>query len=406
MKKITWAGLILSLACATAPAATNKADVAGDAMPQEPGAHKRVPCPDNPKLTVDVYVPKAYAEKPAARLPVLFISSPSRNPGFRGLESWAEAQEVVLVGINESKNGDWAPIIAAQEAAWNALKPMRIHPCLRFATGFSGGGCASAEFAKRHPKDFAGVVLQCHSGFDAKTPGHIAAGFIGGIKDTTHPDSAVRGAAAEARRSGHYVQEEHPDRGHAWAPTPMVARMLTNQLTVARLTHPGIPEKERKAALEEIGKTLTALRENPADEAGRAKLDALLDPEELKSKPFRAPALELWCAARLHSLEALTGREAMRACTEPTTDARFAECRGKPRAAFDAFRKKLEADPELKGEFAAWREYERLRDALAKAARANAKPKELAALRDKLAALAKKSPGTLAAERCAETAGA
>lgn len=394
---------VAALMLAAAPVAVAKGEekpgaaAAATAMPGEPGRHKRVACPKDPKLTVDIFLPAAYGEKKRELFPVLFLSSPNANPGFLGLEPWAEAHEVILVAINDSKNGDWAPIFAAQEAAWDAVKGLRAHPYLRFATGFSGGGAASAAFAAHHPKEFAGVLLQCHSAFGAKMPRHVSAGFVGGLKDTTHPDSAVRDAATAARAGGRYVQECHPDMGHGWAPKEVTGRIIANQLMVARLSHPGIPEKERQAELARIQKLVASLATETDTAAVCEKLDPLLEPDEFKGKPFRVQALDLWCAARLKEIEALKGDAAFEASKDEVTLARFAECRGKPRAGIDALKRKLDADPALKAENVAWKDYERLSDALDKAQRAGAKPKEVSAIKDKLSALVKKHEGTYAA---------
>ena len=56
--------------------------------PKTPGSYKGNKCDNGSKWTFDVYIPKAYAEKPEKHFPVLYISSPSANPGFRKLEKW------------------------------------------------------------------------------------------------------------------------------------------------------------------------------------------------------------------------------------------------------------------------------------------------------------------------------
>ena len=65
--------------------------------PEKPGSHKKNKCDNGSKYTFDVYIPKAYAEKSDRHFPVLYLSSPGANPGFRKLEKWAEENEFLLI---------------------------------------------------------------------------------------------------------------------------------------------------------------------------------------------------------------------------------------------------------------------------------------------------------------------
>lgn len=385
--------------------------VAGS-VPTTPGAHKKLPCPKNPKLTYDIYLPKGYSavagSAPVEGYPALFISSPGANPGFRGYEAWADANGVLLVGINDSRNGDWKPIIEAQDAVLDAVKAYRIHPCLRFATGQSGGGQASGLLTASHPKEFAGALLQCHSVFEGMTTkppaSHLCYGFIGGLKDTTHPDSVVREGAARARKTGHYVQEEHLDMGHVWGPKDVVGRMLSNMLTYARMTHPGLSVAEKKNA-EKLPDSLIASALAESDPVKACSLvDPLVSIDAFKSKPFRAPALDAWCSARAKTIDALSGLAAFEALVDKDTRERFDDSRGKSKPAVDALRKKIESDPALKTEVPAWKDFQKLTDAYDRENARSMNAKSLKDWKTKFSKFSKKFEGTFAATKAGELA--
>ena len=68
-------------------------------QPSDPGAHKKIKCIDG-MHTFDLYLPEAYKSKPAKKFPVLYLSSPGSNPGFRKLDKWANEKEFILICIN------------------------------------------------------------------------------------------------------------------------------------------------------------------------------------------------------------------------------------------------------------------------------------------------------------------
>jgi hypothetical protein len=151
--------------------------------------------------TWDCYVPKGYGERADERFPALYISNPSGNPGFRSLEAWADRRGVLLITINDSKNGPSEPNIVAQDAVLaESEKNLRLHPCLRYATGQSGAGAASIMLVNRYPDRFAGVMVQVHSA--GPPPKHVAVVYVGGRTDDTHPWSAVKGAYDTAKSTG------------------------------------------------------------------------------------------------------------------------------------------------------------------------------------------------------------
>jgi len=295
--------------------------------------------------------------------------------------------------------------VEAQEAVLDAVKGLRIHPGLRFATGFSGAAAASSAMALRHPESFAGVLLQCHSGFPAGAPKHLSVAFVGGVKDTTHPDKYVRSAATNAARGDRYCRQAHLDMGHDWAPVGTTAPMLTHMLTYARLTHPSLSPKERAMASVEAEALVKKAAAAAASAESMESLDPLLCVGELKNKSFRARALDLWCAARAAQIDGMPGKDAFAALSDNLTKKRFDECRGPSAKTVENLRKKLRADTSLKNEFVAWKEFEPIRDAYERLTRGiydkgsvkKVSRKDFIAINLKLESLVKKHAGTHAA---------
>jgi hypothetical protein len=266
-----------------------------------PGAHKRLTCETAPQLTWDVYIPKAYAERPQERFPALYISSAGGNPGFWGFESFAERQGVLIIGINDSKNGDWAPIHAAQEAVLASSKArLRIHRLLRFATGNSGGAYASAALAKKCGDEFGGILFQINSQRELAPLKHICCAYLAGEKDTVYSINSVRGDYESARSAGNPVRIiTYPDKGHDGMPRDDQVAMLDWMLEYQRYGHPKMNAEEAKAAqaglVERVIK-ITAL-ESVADRAEQA--DALLQSPVVAKGKQGAELSRLWCVAAI-----------------------------------------------------------------------------------------------------------
>lgn len=343
--------------------AAEKAPAVVTETPEKPGAYKNLPCRKNPKLTYNILLPKGYDADAKARFPAFIISSPGGNPGWLGMEKWADANGVVLVGINDSKNGDWAPVFAAQDAVWSSLEAYRIHPALRFATGQSGGAWASVKLSQRYPKAIAGVILQCHSGNGDIPARGCCAALIGGIKDTTHPDSIVREAASKWRNAGYYVQEEHLDMGHVWAPHDVIERMLANMLFYARMTNSGLSPEEKKAAAALPAALLAKAAAESDPGRAAALVSPLVDVEEFRTQTFYPNAMTAWCDARAKELSGKADvKNAFEAYADETTYRRFNEAPGASGAAVKALQKKFSGDAALKAENAALPEFVKLRE--------------------------------------------
>lgn len=408
MKKIIPTTLALLIAVGMSPlhAAKNAGGKSADKsaaapgvaaeLPTEPGAHKRLPCAKDPKLTFDLYLPKAYAEpaKPGDRgFPALFLSAPHKNPGFRGLEKWAERNGVILVTFNDSENGPTDAVIKVQDAVLGSVTGLRIHPTLRFASGFSGAGVASMVLASRKPREFAGIVVHCHS-LAPKLPKTTAIAYLARYQDEFLGYVGFLGAADEERGEGNYVHESFSPGGHDWAPRENFERALDAQLLYARLVNPGLNDSERKEYAKLPDKLLETDGKDPRTIVD--SLAGLVEPEAFKGRPFRARAVEAWCLARAGMIDREPdSRKAFEQFVEHATAKAFAECGGVALKSVAALRKKLEADPALKKEFPAWKDFLKLRAQYTQVAK-KFDAKRYDAVMKGFAKLAKDSPDTFA----------
>lgn len=109
-----------------------------------------------------VYVPVGYRKHPERQYPCLFIMSPKGNATMTSVSIAARMKQAqwIVVMLIEARNGPWAPIFGNFLAAHDdAVKRLRIHDRLKYATGFSGGARACSAFSHLRP-GFAGVILQ------------------------------------------------------------------------------------------------------------------------------------------------------------------------------------------------------------------------------------------------------
>lgn len=239
------------------------------ADPLTPGPHLRIPTLDNPDWTYDLYLPKCYDGVTA--LPALYLSSPTGNPGMRGLESWAEQRGVVLIAINDPANGIDTPTLEQMYAAsWSAIEAsVRVHPCLRYAVGDSGAAWMSVILVQKHPDQFAGVQLNISSGNGEYAPPHCAVGFYAGLDDATHPIAAVRLAITTYQIRGNRLRIDLHPGGHVAPSKDAVIPFLDWLLLSTCARHPRLTPVDRRAGELRI---LAALKDdasltNPADRA-------------------------------------------------------------------------------------------------------------------------------------------
>ncbi|MFB3895655.1 MAG: hypothetical protein ACE14V_05055 [bacterium] len=126
-----------------------------------------ITCSDNQHRYI-VYLPKHYFKnKDTKAYPVLFCFDPGKN-ATNAVTQFLYAShkyEWIIVGSLDAENGDWPPILQAQEAMLLDI-PKRFHVDEKkyYATGFSGGARMAYTIAYLHPKQFK-AVIPCGAGF-------------------------------------------------------------------------------------------------------------------------------------------------------------------------------------------------------------------------------------------------
>ncbi len=199
-----------------------------------PGIYRQLPCLgswfeqwQSPR-TVDVYIPMAYAENDAQLFPVLAITMPELNPGFRGYETWAEKNSVVIVVINTSCNDCKIPNNReAQLAAYDFLTAagLRAHPQLTITTGVSGGAQMAWIAAYNSPNTIPGVLMVAHGGYrEMILPATTRVAFVNGQSDW-NADYIVE-MIGRLNANGNEIRHETVPGGHIEGPIALRTRML------------------------------------------------------------------------------------------------------------------------------------------------------------------------------------
>lgn len=199
-----------------------------------PGIYLQLPCPDSwfeqwqrPR-TVDVYIPMAYAEFESRLFPVLAITMPDLNPGFREYEAWAEHNDVIIVTINTSCNAcRTANNREAQLAAYEFLTGagLRAHPQLTLTTGMSGGAQMAWLAAYDSPNTIAGVLMTAQGGYREYIPAsHIRIAYVNGQSDWNA--KYINEMIGRLQANGNEVRHEVVPGNHIEGPLDVRTRML------------------------------------------------------------------------------------------------------------------------------------------------------------------------------------
>lgn len=268
--------------------------------PETPGSHKRNKCDNGSKYTFDVYIPKAYATKKDKDFPVLYLSSPGANPGFKSLEGWAEENEFLLITINESKNAiPWETIFKIQDDVMRSTSYLRKHHALQFATGFSGSAWASVHLANRYPKNIAGVFMNCHSGNGTVLKDkNCSIALVAGKTDNTHNASYVSAVYNSYKKRGFHAQYENLDMGHKWAPLDKFKENLNFLYGYQKFANAYLTPEEKKQAYEELETiTLKEAADNPNKEVVISQLEAYMSVKELMKSKLAIKIYHEWASA-------------------------------------------------------------------------------------------------------------
>ena len=115
------------------------------------GNHRNIVGVNAKERTISVYIPSAYDGQ--KKLPVLWLFSPSGNPGL-AYNKWADNRGVIMIAVNSSRNGPSQNNIEAQEEAIKTIDAMGLsyNSTLFMAQGMSGAAQSSWLFAIRRPK--------------------------------------------------------------------------------------------------------------------------------------------------------------------------------------------------------------------------------------------------------------
>jgi hypothetical protein len=183
--------------------------------------------PWNGPRTIDVFIPAAYESSPDEQFPTLTISMPELNPGFLGLETWADRKSVILVAMNTSGNR-WhsAGNREAQLAAYNFLSGhLRWHPYLNFTVGTSGGAQMGWIAAANSPDMFAGVLMIAHGGYrEMILAPHIRIAYLHGTGDWNA--NFVREMIGRMQRNGNQIRHQTFPGGHETGPLNLRVQLL------------------------------------------------------------------------------------------------------------------------------------------------------------------------------------
>ncbi len=240
----------------------------------KPGHHKRLPYGDG--WTCDIVVPVG-AEGNA--LPVLFLFSPGGNPDVGSWKAWADTNAMVVVGVNDSRNGiDSAIIARMQKAVSTTVESLvEVHPFLRYSAGFSGGGWCAIFMAQTMGDAHAGALVMGHhlSDFEfGSVPKHVPLYFLWGEKDPAFTANTMTRLERRLTDLGFVTRfKEVAGIAHADPALELQQQAVAVLIELASVTHPRLSAEERKTAWDRIGKRIAALSEQePASGVVAAEL--------------------------------------------------------------------------------------------------------------------------------------
>jgi len=239
---------------------------AGLDIPEEPapeprgvGYHEQVAAFHDREITYKLFVPEAYADPPNAdvQFPLLVVQNPGGKPDIKQYMDWAQAHDVVLVGINKVSNGMKQHLKPRyQNGVFKDLDAigLRIHPHLKYTIGMSGGSADGERFTRHSPRKFAGVVLQGAGRIPAdEKRRHLAVAVLFGTLDDWVNVAKVNEQVAEARGQGQDVMLKlYPKMGHEWAPLADQQAALTWMLRTTKLTNPYLSDEEKAEYREQM----------------------------------------------------------------------------------------------------------------------------------------------------------
>jgi dienelactone hydrolase len=189
---------------------------------------EHVACAGRRHCDYALYLPSAYTAARPWPLIVAFDPAARGAVPVRLLQPVAERLGFVVAGSNESRNGPWEPIVAAQKAMWKDLrKRLAIEPKRALATGFSGGARAALRMALDRDDEFLGVI-PCGAFFTGveEFPKRTHLAFYGLVGRDDLALSEFKGAARLLGDREVRLWLEVFEGGHAWPPQERMAEAV------------------------------------------------------------------------------------------------------------------------------------------------------------------------------------
>ena len=177
------------------------------------GKTENLSCLDDPAYHYTCYLPKAY--DPQKEWPVLINFDPSGN-GNPLSTKMAEELGWIMVGLTESKNGPWEPVVMNRDAVvFDLRRRFSVNWKRVYFSGLSGGARASSYSAQTFPSLCAGLILigASYAG-GAPPPKEIPIFFIAGQTDMNKGE--VEGAHRAAKTAGRKTDIIIHPGGHEW----------------------------------------------------------------------------------------------------------------------------------------------------------------------------------------------
>ena len=269
--------------------------------PTKAGSHRNLPCIDS-KYTFKIYLPKNYAVKTDKQFPALFIQMPGGSPGFMEFESWADKKDFIIVTIDGYSNKTFDDQEKAQTAVLKSLSSFRIHHCLRFATGVSGGGWASVLLNKRNPDTFAGALILVHCGNGDYVHKHQSAVMLLGGKDDIHDHKhCLNDPVKFYIKNGYHTKHKvFPTMGHQAAPIKERTAMLEYMYNYQSITHPSLSKQEIKEGWDAIMPNFhSVIGENATNDTKLAFVSNYLDAYTATSSAYDKDFLRI-CSSHFY----------------------------------------------------------------------------------------------------------
>jgi dienelactone hydrolase len=183
--------------------------------------HENITCKANPDQSYSLYIPKSYG-RGGKKYPVVYGFSPDARgtDPVRLLTDSAEKNGFIVMGSNNARNGEWAPIREAIIAVVEDSKArFRVDARKCAAVGFSGGARMGFYAAAMYPGMITGVV-PCCAGFpgnDYVVPPSLKVFGLSGTSDFNNAE--VRKVVSSLGWPvDSNVRFEEFNGGHGWPP--------------------------------------------------------------------------------------------------------------------------------------------------------------------------------------------